>query len=161
MLNEIKKTRFNILLILVATVISCSKDITTEDNELNQNLDTDDLEVNLEVELQVSDFVWKGLNEFYYWQNKVEDLSDEKLTDETAYAKYISDNSDPKKFFKSLKHSEDRFSWIEDDYRVLENTLQGIIASNGVEFGLLYACRNCNELIGFVKYILKDSDAEG
>ena len=61
MLNEIKKTRLNILLILVATVISCSKDITTEDNELNQNLDTDDLEVNLEGELQVSDFVWKGL----------------------------------------------------------------------------------------------------
>ena len=60
MLNEIKKTRFNILLILVATVISCSKDITTEDRELNQNLDTDDLEVNLEGELQVSDFVWKG-----------------------------------------------------------------------------------------------------
>ena len=115
----------------------------------------------VEGELQVSDFVWKGLNEFYYWQDKVEDLSDGKLTDETAYAKYISDNSDPKKFFKSLKHSEDRFSWIEDDYRVLENTLQGIIASNGVEFGLLYACRNCNELIGFVKYILKDSDAEG
>ena len=51
MLNEIKKTRFNILLILIVTVISCSKDITTEDRELNQNLDTDDLEVNLEGEL--------------------------------------------------------------------------------------------------------------
>ena len=64
MLNEIKKIRFNILTILIAIIISCSKDITTEDNELNQNLDTDDLEVNLEGELQVSDFVWKGLNEF-------------------------------------------------------------------------------------------------
>ena len=81
----IKKTRFNILLILVATVISCSKDITTEDNELNQNLDTDDLEVNLEGELQVSDFVWKGLNEFYYWQEDVSELSDEKLNDEKEY----------------------------------------------------------------------------
>ena len=82
MLNEIKKTRFNILTILIAIVISCSKDITTEDNELNQNLDTDDLEVNLEGELQVSDFVWKGLNEFYYWQEEVSELADEKLNDE-------------------------------------------------------------------------------
>ena len=71
MLNEIKKTRFNILTILIAIIISCSKDINNEDNELNQNLDTDDLEVNLEGDLQVSDFVWKGLNEFYYWQEEV------------------------------------------------------------------------------------------
>ena len=42
MLNEIKQD-FTYLLILIATVISCSKDITTEDNELNQNLDTVDL----------------------------------------------------------------------------------------------------------------------
>ena len=154
MLNEIKKTRFNILLILVATVISCSKDITTEDNELNQNLDTDDLEVNLEGELQVSDFVWKGLNEFYYWQEDVSELSDEKLNDEKEYAEYIKNNSNPKIFFESLKHPDDRFSWIQDDYVELENTLQGVFATNGVEFGLLYACENCNEVVGFVKYIL-------
>ena len=29
-----------------------------------------------------------------------------------------------------------------------------------MEFGLLYACQNCNELVGFVKYILEGSDAE-
>ena len=40
-------------------------------------------------------------------------------------AKYISENSQPKEFFESLKHADDRFSWIEDDYRELENTLQG------------------------------------
>ena len=161
MLNEIKKTRFNILLILIVTVISCSKDITTEDRELNQNLDTDDLEVNLEGELQVSDFVWKGLNEFYYWQEEVSELSDEKLNDEKEYAEYIKNNSNPKIFFESLKHPDDRFSWIQDDYVELENTLQGVFATNGVEFGLLYACENCNEVVGFVKYILEGSNADG
>ena len=161
MLNEIKKTRFNILLILIVTVISCSKDITTEDSELNQNLDTDDLEVNLEGELQVSDFVWKGLNEFYYWQEEVSELADEKLNDEKEYAEYIKNNSNPKIFFESLKHPDDRFSWIQDDYVELENTLQGVFATNGVEFGLLYACENCNEVVGFVKYILEGSNADG
>ena len=152
---------FSLVLVTSLVFIHCSKETNENALPVSNSGNVDNTNIDLEGNLQVSDFVWRGLNEFYYWQDKVEDLSDEKLTDETAYAKYISDNSDPKKFFKSLKHSEDRFSWIEDDYRVLENTLQGIIASNGVEFGLLYACRNCNELIGFVKYILKDSDAEG
>ena len=52
------------------------------------NLDSDDIAVNLEGELQISDFVWKGLNEFYYWQ-KVEALSDEKLNNEKTYASFI------------------------------------------------------------------------
>ena len=38
--------------------------------------------------------------------------------------------------------------------------MQGIFASNGVEFSLLYACSNCVEVIGVVKYILEGSDAE-
>jgi hypothetical protein len=65
----------------------------------------------------------------------------------------------PETFFESLKHPDDRFSWIQDDYLELENSLQGIVASNGVEFGLLLACENCNQVIGFVKYILEGSNA--
>ena len=41
----------------------------------------------------------------------------------------------------------------------MENLLQGVYSSNGVEFGLTYACRDCNEIIGYVKYILKNSNA--
>ena len=140
-------------------ISSCSKD-TVNEKLIGSNLDSDDVAVSLLGELQISDFVWKGLNEFYYWQEDVTELSDDKLIDQKSYGQYISENSDAESFFESLKHPEDRFSWIQDDYRVLENTLQGIFASNGVEFGLLYACQNCNQLVGFVKYILEGSDAE-
>ena len=109
----------------------------------------------------LSDFVWKGLNEFYYWQDQVSELSDEKLIDEKEYADYIKNNSNPDLFFESLKHSDDRFSWIQNNYVELENNLQGVFATNGVEFGLLYACENCNEVVGFVKYILEGSNADG
>ena len=129
--------------------------VTVED----QSLDTDDTAISLEGELQISDFVWQGLNEFYYWQEEVTDLADTKKEDSKAYAQYINQNSDPYAFFEILKHPEDRFSWIQDDYLELENSLQGIVASNGVEFGLLLACQNCAEVIGYVKYILEDSDA--
>ena len=129
--------------------------VTVED----PSLDTDDTAISLEGELQISDFVWQGLNEFYYWQEEVTDLADTKKEDSKAYAQYINQNSDPDAFFEILKHPEDRFSWIQDDYLELENSLQGIVASNGVEFGLLLACQNCAEVIGYVKYILEDSDA--
>ena len=149
------------VLIILLFFFSCSEEIIENEILVNQNIDTDDIAVSLEGNLQISDFVWKGLNEFYYWQEEVDELSDEKLEDEKAYGLYISENSDPEIFFESLKHPDDRFSWIQDDYQELENTLQGIIATNGVEFGLLYACENCNELVGFVKYILEDSNATG
>ena len=145
--------------ILFFTIAGCSKD-SIEEKVIGSNLDSDDTAVSLLGELQISDFVWKGLNEFYYWQEDVSELSDDKLIDQKSYGQYIIENKDAEKFFQSLKHPEDRFSSIQDDYRVLENTLQGIIASNGVEFGLLYACENCNQLVGFVKYILDGSDAE-
>ena len=161
--SNISFTKIRIIYSFILTVIliGCSNDTEEENSRAESNLDSDDIAVDLDGELQVSDFVWKGLNEFYYWQEKVEALSDEKLNNEKSYASFISKNSDPEIFFNSLKHPEDRFSWIEKNYIDLENTLQGIYSTNGVEFGLLYACENCNELIGFVKYILEDSDADG
>ena len=144
---------------LLLLFLGCSKEIVDDQPQTNSDLDSDDTAVSLEGDLQISDFVWKGLNEFYYWQEDVAELSDDKLIDQKSYAQFINENAEPEAFFESLRHPEDRFSWIQDDYRELENTLQGIFATNGVEFGLLYACQNCNEIIGFVKYILEDSDA--
>ena len=155
----ISKNTFVISLVVYFLAIGCSKD-PVDEKVIGTNLDSDDIAVSLLGELQISDFVWKGLNEFYYWQEDVEDLSDDKLLDQKSYGQYISENPNAEPFFESLKHPDDRFSWIQDDYKVLENSLQGIIASNGVEFGLLYACQNCNQLVGFVKYILEGSDAE-
>ena len=51
--------------------------VTVED----PSLDTDDTAISLEGELQISDFVWQGLNEFYYWQEEVTDLADTKKED--------------------------------------------------------------------------------
>ena len=162
MYHNIANIKLYLFLILILPIVHCSKDLTTDANiEFDRNFDTDDLTINLEGDLQISDFVWKGLNEFYYWQDQVSELSDEKLIDEKEYADYIKNNSNPDLFFESLKHSDDRFSWIQNNYVELENNLQGVFATNGVEFGLLYACENCNEVLGFVKYIYKGSNADG
>lgn len=162
-MKNIFSSQVLILLVVFSLLVSCSSSDIGYREEIPPatNLDTDDVAINLEGELQISDFVWKGLNQYYYWQEEVPALSDDKKNDVKAYAQYINQNPEPEEFFESLKHENDRFSWIQDDYVELENTLQGVYATNGVEFGLLRACQNCNEIVGFVKYILEDSDAEG
>jgi DNA-binding transcriptional regulator WhiA len=72
--------------------------------------------IRLETDLEISDFIWKGLNQYYYWQESVVNLSDSKTENESDYLYYLSQNSNPESFFNSLKHPDDRFSWIVDDY---------------------------------------------
>ena len=133
-------------LLLMITLINCSKD-------------RDDDIIELTGDYEVSDFVWKGLNEFYYWQESVTMLADSIDDNKNNYTKFISENPDPKPFFQSLLSTKDRFSIIVDDYIELQNTLQGIVASNGMEFGLSLQCSDCEEVFGYVKYTHPNSDA--
>ena len=113
----------------------------------------------LENDLEIIDFVWKGLNQYYYWQESVISLADSKLDNLSNYSFYLSQNPNPENFFNSLKHPDDRFSWISDDYVELENYLQGIDYSDGMEFGLFLECNGQN-VFGFVRYVHKNSDAD-
>ena len=143
---------------LFLILVSCQAEVI-EDTSPYSSENRFDNTIVFDGELEVSDFVWKSLNYYYYWQEEVPLLADSKAENEEAYYQFILQNKDPEKLFESLIHEDDRFSWIQDDYRELENSIQGIIASNGVEFGLLYACQSCRQLIGFVKYIIEGSDA--
>ena len=113
----------------------------------------------LENDLEIIDFIWKGLNQYYYWQESVMSLADSKLDNLSNYSFYLSQNPNPENFFNSLKHPNDRFSWISDDYEELENYLQGIDYSDGMEFGLFLECNGQN-VFGFVRYVHKNSDAD-
>lgn len=130
-------------------VLSCSKN------------DADDETLNLsETGLELSDFIWKGLNQYYYWQEDVPNLANSKTDNSNEYAQFIQRNPNPKSFFESLLYAEDRFSWIVDDYIELENSFQGIVASNGMEFSLFRQEEGSNELVGWIKYVHEDSDAK-
>jgi hypothetical protein len=128
-------------------------------NSCKKTDDDDPNIIRLETDLEISDFIWKGLNQYYYWQESVVSLSDSKTENESDYAYYLSQNPNPESFFNTLKHPDDRFSWIVDDYIELENMLQGIDNSDGMEFGLYVECNDQN-IFGFVRYVSKNSDAE-
>ena len=137
--------------LLASTVvfIGCKKSGDDEDPNI----------IRIETDLEISDFIWKGLNQYYYWQESVVNLSDSKKENESDYAYYLSQNTNPETFFNSLLHPDDNFSWIVDDYIELENMLQGIDNSDGMEFGLYVECNDQN-IFGFVRYVQKGSDAE-
>ena len=62
--------------------------------------------------------------------------------------------------FNSLKYEGDRFSYITDNYEELEEELQGALLSTGMEFGIAQLTDMNNIIIGYVRYVIPNSDAE-
>ena len=119
--------------------------------------------------LEINDFIWKGLNLYYLWQADVPNLSDNKFANQTELNTFLNGYSKPESLFESLLYKPeslypaseavDRFSWIVDDYLELEGQLQGTTNNNGVEFGLSRKSPGSSELFGWVRYIIPNSDA--
>ncbi|WP_298476728.1 S41 family peptidase [uncultured Maribacter sp.] len=114
-------------------------------------------------EVLVQDFMWKAMNFWYFWQEDVTNLSDDKFPNTEAgtqaYIDFLSTETNPGDFFDNkLSFSEDRFSFYSDDYTELTQALSGISKSNGLEFGLVQF-RDSENIFGYVRYIIPNSDA--
>lgn len=116
---------------------------------------------------EVEDFIWKGLNYWYFWQSDVPDLADDRFSSSQAYTNFLTsfDGKDDLFYHLCNRHSVlydenaiDRFSYVTDNYEELVNTLSGTFTTNGVEFGLAQFS-NSDNVFGFVRYILPGSDA--
>lgn len=120
--------------------------------------------------LQVNDFIWRGLNQFYLWQADVPNLADDRFADKEARNSFLAGYAKPQDLFQDLLNKPvskypinaiDRFSWMVDDYTVLEQELNGISKNNGVDFKLTRVAEGSNDLVGYVRYIIANSDASG
>ncbi|MEQ6124010.1 S41 family peptidase [Pseudotenacibaculum sp. MALMAid0570] len=108
-------------------------------------------------------FIWRGMNNYYLWQQNVADLDDNRFDNVGQVYSHYSDFSSPADVFQSLRYQPgviDRFSWIVDDYIALENSFQGINQSNGMEYGLVRYDNNPQNVFGYVRYVVPNSDAE-
>lgn len=121
------------------------------------------------VTLEVNDFIWKGLNLYYLWQANVPNLDDAKFTKQSQLNTFLDGYSEPENLFESLLYKPqslfpadeavDKFSWIVDDYLELEGQLQGTTNNNGIEFGLSLKSSGSSDIIGWVRYIIPNSNA--
>lgn len=113
-------------------------------------------------DLKLNYFVWNGLNNYYLWQEDVPNLADDRFVDQNQLNGFLRGYPNPADLFNSLlyqKGTVDRFSVIYSDYTVLEQVLTGNNKNNGVDFGLLKKSTNSDQVIGWVRYILPNSDA--
>jgi len=133
------------LITLLFVGISCNKD----DNDVPSDL-------------QIQNFVWKGLNAFYFWQQDIPNLADNKFSSQDQLNAFLSGYQPDELFYSLLNNypTTDKYSWIVDDYVALEQLLQqGISGTTGVEFGLTYETGSTVDIYGYVKYIVPGSDA--
>lgn len=146
------KKMFLLFLGIGMFIASCSKD----DNLIN-NPDTPDPIGTTDVTVQ--NFMWKSMNLWYFWQGNVPNLSDTKFSTDAEYTEFLESESDPELFFENkLRFSEDRFSFFTDDYKELVQSFAGVSKSNGLEFGLSFYGEG-NDIFGYVRYIIPNSDA--
>lgn len=69
-------------------------------------------------------------------------------------------NLDPAEYFSGLLSDEDRFSWIQEDYQELLNSLQGINKETGFEFVLYRESENSSSVVAQILYVKPSSPAE-
>ena len=154
--------KLSLLLILSLCLPSCSKEsIEKQLEEATQKAKAED------PLYSTKDFIWKGLNQYYLWQEEINDLSDTRFekslgyTNATSkrYVSYLKNFSTPEVLFKYLLSSEDRFSFIVEDIDQLEDSFQGISLSTGMDYALA-TIGGSKEIIGYVRYVFPNSDAE-
>ncbi len=123
----------------------------------------DDMDDSLNVprELEVQNFIWKGLNLYYLWQEDSPDLADNRFANQAQLNVFLSNYNNPFTLFNELKvnPSIDRFSVLVEDYVYLENLFQGVTKNNGMEFSLRFKPGSQTELYGIANYIIPNSDA--
>ena len=110
----------------------------------------------IEVDGEVNEFVWQAMNQFYYWQSSVPELSDDKAHTRSSLNAFVNQYSSPESLFENLLFRDDRFSRIYNDYEILEASFQGITTSFGFEFQLINPAGS-NDVYGFVKYVVPPS----
>jgi carboxyl-terminal processing protease len=93
----------------------------------------------------VNSWIFSNMKEAYYWTDKLPSSPNKELK--------------PDAFFESLLNKpDDKFSWIQENYQDLLNSLQGINKEAGYEFAL-YRSGTTN-VIAQIVYIKKSSPAE-
>lgn len=141
------KIKILLILLLVSTLfVSCFEDL--DDN------------IRPASNQEIQSFIYRGLNYYYLYKEKIPKLANDAFADEQELNNYLKSFDSPEVLFDRLTWSGDRFSRLFSDYRIIEDALQGISLSNGMEYGLVYYPDNSQNVFGYVRYVLPNSDAE-
>lgn len=145
-----------VFLVITSTVFSCFED--RDDNLVAVN--------------GINDYVWKGMNAFYFYGNDVPDLTNERfgingfdnryqLTDE--YASYLAGFSNPESIFDALVFdpgNTDRFSVLFPDLFEALALFEGTSETNGLRFNAYAVPGSATDVFAVVRLVLNGSVAD-
>ena len=130
----------------------------------------EDLDDNLIAKSDINDFVWKGMNAYYLYNENVPDLSndrfgingiDDRYDKTEEYADYLDEFATPEDLFETLTFDPlDPFSVIVPNYLDVINAQQGTTLSNGIEFRLYLLPGSETEVFGAITLVLNNSVAD-
>ena len=109
-------------------------------------------------DVQVNDFIWKGLNAYYLHQDQIPDLSDRRFSSQIELNNYLQGFT-ATDLFSSLLIPTDTKSTLVEDLATLTTPQLRTSITHGVEFGIIAEPNHTENVIGFVQYILPNSDA--
>jgi len=111
---------------------------------------------------EVNKFVYNGLKDYYLWVDQVPNLIAQKYAIKDSLNAFLNTYTDPNNLFTSLLykyHTIDKWSFIVDDSKVIDNWIQGISETMGFDF-MLARIGTSDNVFGFIRYVYKGSPAE-
>lgn len=141
-----KNFLYAILLPLFLSTVSCDDDIDDVARPASN--------------LEISDFIYRGLNFWSLYKEDVPELANEFFENDAARFDYLDQFSSPEAAFSALTSPRDRFSVLREDFIEFENSLAGISTSSGLNLSLIVQPNDPNTAFGIVRYVVNDSPAD-
>lgn len=113
---------------------------------------------------EVNYFVWSNMHDYYLWNTNIPALTNSNyLTSKDSVNAFLNKYTDPKVLFNSLLYQYkvvDKWSFIVDDYAIIDNWVQGISKTMGYDYMLYYLNSSSDNIFGVIRYVLPGSPAE-
>ncbi len=143
---------FLLTLLISGFLNSCSKDQDDLDSATTDNRG--------ERDLKVENFVYRGLNEIYLYKSDVPQLADDYFASQAEKNDFLNNYPTPEDlFYDGLTASQDKFSFIVDDYVELENSFSGVSKTTGMSYALSYISSGSENILGWVRYVQPNTSA--
>ena len=144
---KMKKIKFLLLGLLVSlSMVNCSDDL-------------DDV-IRPASNLEISEFIYRGLNFWSLYKADVPDLANDRFESDAERVAFLEQFESPEATFDGLLSPNDRFSIISDDFIELENALSGIRRSTGMRFALFNDPSGNGNVFGLVRFVINNSPAQ-
>ena len=112
---------------------------------------------------EVNYFVWSSMHDYYLWDNNIPALTNSYyMSSKDSLNAYLNKYTDPNKLFSDLLYQfnvVDKWSFIVDDYSIIDNWIQGISKTMGYDFQLYLLNSASDAIFGVVRYVLPGSPA--